>query len=73
MASLLNTAVLRLSVAIANLRARGDERGQTLVEYGLLTGLLAVAIIGGFLLLTQNVTVLSDAIAECINFDNVCP
>ena len=73
MVSLLNNAVLHVSAAIANLRARGNERGQTLVEYGLLTGLLAVAIIGGFLLLTQNVTVLSDAIAECIDFDSVCP
>ena len=73
MVSLLNNAVLRMSAAIATLRARDDERGQTLVEYGLLTGLIAVAIVIGFTLLAADVRVLSDAIANCISFSGECP
>jgi Flp pilus assembly pilin Flp len=70
----INTALLRIITAADGLRARlSDERGQDLIEYGLLSGLLAVAIIAGFLLFPAAITAMTDAITECIDFDNVCP
>jgi Flp pilus assembly pilin Flp len=50
-----------------------EQSGQDLIEYALISGLVAVAIITGFLLLPANVTTLSNAIAECIDFDTTCP
>jgi Flp pilus assembly pilin Flp len=54
------------------LRARG-ERGQDLIEYALLGGviagaLLAVAVLTG---LTTGVTAMANGIGECIDWDNV--
>ena len=69
----IHTASLRVMAAVAGLRARlADERGQDLVEYGLLTGLIGVAIVGGFLLFPAAIGVMTGFIAECISFSGDC-
>lgn len=74
MMTFMNTALLRAMTAAAGLKARlTEEHGQDLLEYGLLSGLLAVAIITGFLLVPGAITAMTDGIAECIDFDAVCP
>ncbi len=76
MVSLLNNAVLRVSAAIANLRARDEERGQTALEYALFGGLLAIAIIFvGTLILAGTIAnpfeTLLNGIQGCVDFDSV--
>ena len=75
----INTALLRVMAVTAGLRARlRDERGQDLIEYALLGGIVAVAfavaavaapIIGP----TGAMQTMADAIAECVDFDTACP
>lgn len=75
MLGLINTALLRMSMAVDGLLARrDDEGGQTLIEYGLLGGFIAVS----FAVLAVGVfpTALSglvNGVAECIDFDTICP
>jgi Flp pilus assembly pilin Flp len=46
MVALINTALLRTTTALAGLRARlAEERGQDLLEYALLGGLVAIGLI----------------------------
>ncbi len=46
MVALINTALLRTTAAVAGLRARlAEERGQDLLEYALLGGLIAIGLI----------------------------
>jgi Flp pilus assembly pilin Flp len=50
---------------------RSRERGQNLVEYALLGGLIALALLGVFLLEFQDaLTGMINGIAECIDFDS---
>ncbi len=75
MLSLLNTAVLRVSAAIANLRVRDEERGQTALEYALFGGLLAVAIITVAALIIEGsianpFQTLLNGIQGCVDFDS---
>jgi Flp pilus assembly pilin Flp len=51
----------------------GSERGQDLIEYALLGGLIAAALIAVIALgvLTDGVELMADGIAECIDFDGV--
>ena len=70
----IHSASLHVMAALAGLRARlAEERGQDLVEYGLLSGLLGVAIVTGFLLFPQAITAMTDAITNCISFSGECP
>ena len=67
MMDVINGALLRMSLAISGLRARLSEQGgQTLVEYGLLTGLIALAIVLGFVAFSDAVGEMTSGIAECI-------
>lgn len=71
--ALIHTASQHVIAVLAGLRARlADERGQDLVEYGLLTGLLGVAIVGGFLLFPAAIEVMTGFIADCISFSGNC-
>ena len=70
----IHTASLHVIAVLAGLRARlADERGQDLVEYGLLSGLLGVAIVTGFLLFPAAITAMTTAITNCISFTSTCP
>ena len=71
--ALMNTALLRMMTAVSGLRARfSEERGQDLLEYALLGGLIAAALVAAGVLIayTGGVTAMADGIANCIDFDN---
>ena len=48
-----------------------SERGQDLIEYALLGGLIAVSIMGVGLLFSGAINSMVTGIGECIDFDNV--
>lgn len=45
-----------------------DERGQDLIEYAMLGGLLAIALMAGALLLSPAITGMATGIGRCIDF-----
>lgn len=45
------------------------ESGQDLIEYALLGGLIAAAILGALLLFSDALTSMGEGIANCIDFD----
>lgn len=57
-----NSALTRFGVAVKSRLVRDDE-GATAVEYGLIVGLIAVAIIAGLVLLAPAITDLFTGIA----------
>lgn len=70
MMSLINSALLRAHLAMSDLRARlSVERGQDLLEYALLGGFIALAIVTGFFLFDDALTTMTGNIADCIDFD----
>lgn len=76
MATFIDTVLMRGLVAVAELRARlGSERGQDLLEYALLGGVIAVFVtgLGVALAATGAIDNMAGGIAECIDFDTVCP
>ena len=76
MVALINTTLMRALTAVAGLRARlAEERGQDLIEYALLGGLIAAAITGTILAATMTTALdgMGSAIAECVDFDTTCP
>jgi Flp pilus assembly pilin Flp len=75
MVALINTALLRAMTAVSGLRARlSEERGQDFIEYALLGGLISAGIVvAALLVFPAAFTLFVDSIAECIDFDSVCP
>lgn len=72
MVSLINTALLRVQFAFSDLRARmAEERGQGLLEWSLLGGFIALAIVAGFVLFDDAVTDLATGVAACIDFSDL--
>lgn len=53
--------------AIASLK---EERGQDLLEYALLGGLIAAGIVAVLVLFSGNITDMVNNIGDCIDFDN---
>lgn len=47
-----------------------DERGQDLIEYALLGGIIAVAIVAAGIFLTPAVESMATGIGRCIDFSN---
>jgi Flp pilus assembly pilin Flp len=47
------------------------EEGQDLIEYALLGGLIAAAILGVSVLFSEQVDAMIEGIGECIDFDSV--
>ena len=47
-----------------------NERGQDLIEYALLGGILAVAILGALFFLEPAIDSMADGIGRCIDFDS---
>ena len=71
---IINTALLRMMSAVSGLRARiAEERGQDLLEYALLGGLIAAAIIAVAALgvMTGAIDDMASAIGACIDFDSL--
>jgi len=46
-----------------------SERGQDLIEYAMLSGLIALALIGGALVFTGALSSMATGIQHCIDFD----
>ena len=69
----INTALLRAMTAIGGLRARmSEERGQDLLEYALLGGLIAAAITAAAVVLAMTGALgnMATGISYCIDFDS---
>ena len=65
----INTALVRMITAVSGLRARmSEERGQDLLEYALLGGLIAVALLAFGLLFTPYLSTMASGIGSCIDF-----
>ena len=47
-----------------------DERGQDLIEYAMLAGLIALAIIGAIVIFNDALLNLAGGIGNCIDFNN---
>ena len=47
-----------------------SERGQDLIEYAMLGGLIAIALAGGALLFTGALSGMAAGIGRCIDFDS---
>jgi Flp pilus assembly pilin Flp len=74
MVTLINNVLLRAYVAAGTLRHRlTEERGQDLLEYALLGGLIAAAIVaaGTFLAMSGALEDMAEGIGRCINFDDL--
>ena len=74
--TIINTALLRVMTTVSGLRARfAEDRGQDLLEYALLGGLIAAAITAAAVVLTMSgaLTTMADGIARCIDFDSGTP
>ena len=74
MVALINNAMLRAITAASELRARlAEERGQDLLEYALLGGLIAAALTGvaAVLAYTGAIEGMANGIAECVNFSDL--
>ena len=60
-----------LSVLISWIRMQvRTERGQDLLEYALLGGLIALAIMAGVLVLSGAIASMAGGISDCIDFDS---
>ena len=65
----INTALVRMITAVSGLRARmSEERGQDLLEYALLGGLIAVALLAFGVLFTPFLATMASGIGACIDF-----
>ena len=72
MVAMINNAMMRAMTAVGELRARlAEERGQDLLEYALLGGLIAGAMVGAFVVFGGAITGMANGIAECINFNDL--
>ena len=69
----INTALVRMMTAVSDLRARmSEERGQDLLEYALLGGLIAAAmVLAGAALFTGVLDGMASAIEACIDFNDL--
>lgn len=68
----INIALTRVMLAVSGLRTRlTEERGQDLLEYALLGGLIAIALTGIFLIFGTALVDMGNNIAACIDFDTL--
>lgn len=72
MVTLINNVLLRAYTAVSTLRHRlAEQRGQDLIEYALLSGLVAASLVAGFVLFDEAIGDMVAGIGDCINFDGV--
>ena len=71
MVTIINNVLLRVATGVAGLKTRlTEERGQDLIEYALLGGVIAIAIAAlvTTAVLTNALDAMADGIATCIDF-----
>ena len=75
MVAIINNVLLRGIAAVSELKARlSEDRGQDLIEYALLGGLVSAGfVVAAVLVFPAAFDTMVDAIAECVDFDDVCP
>ena len=75
MVEMINTALMRTVMAAGRLRQRlTEERGQDLLEYAVLGGVMGAFIVALAAALSFGaLDAMVAGISECIDFDNVCP
>jgi Flp pilus assembly pilin Flp len=76
MVAMIDNGLMWAMTAVAGLRARlTEERGQDLLEYALLGGLIAAAITGATVavIMTGALDSMASGIADCIDFDGTTP
>lgn len=74
MIALMNTVLMRGYIAVSDFKNRMmEERGQDLIEYALLGGLIAAALLAAAALVayTGAVTGMAGGIKDCVDFDNL--
>ena len=72
MVALINNVLLRVMTARDSLRARlSEERGQDLLEYALLGGMVAIGILAAMIFFTPALESMAQGIGRCIDFTDV--
>ncbi len=67
----INTALTRVMLAVSDLKVRlTEERGQDLLEYALLGGLIAAALVAIIAIFGTALTAMGNGIAACIDFSS---
>ena len=67
-----NDLLLKAMIGVRGLGLRlRDERGQDLIEYSLLSGLIAIAIIAAVVTLSGSIAAMATGIGNCIDFDSL--
>ena len=75
MVDMINTVLLRAMGAVANLKARlSEERGQDLIEYVVLGGLIALVAAGALIVLSTSGAFesMTNTITNCVKFQSPC-
>ncbi len=76
MVALINTTLLRAMGAVANLKTRlSEERGQDLIEYVVLGGLIALVAATALVILGiagGPFDVMAETIGNCVSFSDPC-
>ena len=68
----INMALTRVMLAVSGLKTRlTEERGQDLLEYALLGGLIAAALVAIFAIFGTALVDMGNNIAACIDFDTI--
>ncbi len=69
----INLAITRVVLSVSSFaaRLRDEERGQDLLEYALLGGLIAAALVAIFAIFGTALVDMGTNIAKCIDFDSV--
>ena len=68
----INMVLTRVMLGVSSLRARlTEERGQDLLEYALLGGLIAAALVAIFAIFGTALVDMGTNIAKCIDLDSV--
>ena len=66
----INMALTRVMLGVSSLRARlAEERGQDLLEYALLGGLIAASLVAAALFLAAPIASMGEGIGRCIDFN----
>ncbi len=70
----INTALTRVMLAVSGLKARlAEERGQDLLEYALLGGLIAAALVALAVIFNPALAAMANNIGNCIDFSGTTP
>ena len=69
----INLAITRVVLSVSSFaaRLRDEERGQDLLEYALLGGMIAIALLALGVIFTPALQTMATNIGNCIDFDSI--